>query len=149
MRHLEQLHQQAHDANIDVFYLNLGTNIKAVCGMRNGLRGIALNRALIESAAEEKVILAEEIMHFETGMLYKITENCNTQHEKIKFRKAEAKVKGATIEKLLPLADILKHINKGIVCKYEMAEELDVPTDFLCEAIDYYNRKKRERLNAM
>lgn len=141
MNLLEELYQKAHDADIDVFYLNLGCNTKAMCGTRDGLRGIALNRGNIESAAEERVVLAEEITHFETGLLYKVTTNCNTHQERVRFRKLEAKVKNATVKKILPAIDIIECACKGISSRYEMAEELSVTEEFLDYAIKYYKQK--------
>jgi len=141
MTALEKLHQEAYDKGIDVVYYHIGEAVKAMYYSRGDIKGIALDRGAIGSAAEERVVLAEEMVHEERKLLYELGEDCNLPVRIAERDRMEYKARKETIKKLLPVWKIKDCISRHITELWEMAEYLEVSEDFLKKAIEYYISK--------
>lgn len=58
---LEELQQEAHDEGIDLIYRHFCGDKKSMCYQIDDYKAIAINKSAIESSAEERVLLAEEL----------------------------------------------------------------------------------------
>ena len=139
MTTLELLYNEALENDISVF--DYPITKKAACLHNDGFKYIALNKSKIESSAEEKTLLAEELGHFATGSLYFVEATCNTPLAKLNREKCEAKAKRYAINKTISPKKIQEAINSGCVNEYEVAEFCEVPIDFLRDTFEYYKRK--------
>jgi len=99
---------------------------------------IAIDKNEIETSAEEKVLLAEEMAHLQLGATYHIEIEYNAPAHRMLRRKQEIRAKRQAIKRLLPIDTIKDYLNKSANCIYEMADELALPEDFLVYTIDYY-----------
>ena len=108
---------------------------KAVSGQLKGL--YADNTILIDSQlkdTEKCCVLAEELGHHYTtsGDILNLKDVMNRKKENLAHNWA--------IERLIPYEKIRSYENSNLDV-YEIAEELNVTTSFLTEAISYYKRK--------
>ena len=138
MNALEMLHNEAYEADIDVRYAYLGDNIKAVCMSVRGVKGIGLNRGMIETSEEERMTLIHELVHFELDLLYKLPEGDDSPEQKADRRHAEAKVRRRAIIKAMPICDIQRCVSKGMTELWEFADELGFMESDVAHAIQYY-----------
>lgn len=81
---------------------------------------------------DKKVILVEEFKHMMTS--YGVIVNQKSR-ENIK---QENLARGLTYKKLISLEDLFNCYEQGLNSEYEIAEELDVPQEFLHNAIQYF-----------
>ncbi len=84
---------------------------------------------------DKLTFLAEEIGHYHTA-----TENIS-ELDTIEKLKQEHQGRNWAIKKLVPFDDIIESIIKGSNTLYQVADDLDLPVDFLNEAIAYYHKK--------
>jgi len=116
--------------------------IKLPCGLKgfycNGI--IALNKS-IETNAERRCILAEELGHYYNtiGDILNMKINSN--------KKQEQRAREWAFEKLVPFNELVITYDNGYKNVYELAEYFDVTEDFMNEAILYYQRKYGRYLN--
>lgn len=89
--------------------------------------------------SQKLALLAEELGHH-----YTATQNITTL-DTLENRKQEAIGRQWAIEQLLPIEDIIESVIGGCYNLYEVSEHLNLPMDFISEALSYYNRKKGER----
>lgn len=126
----EELLQEAEDNNIEVIEFTFrGTNKGMYADST-----IAIRKD-IETTAERKCILAEELGHFHAN-----TGNI-TDLKPIQNRKQEGQARKWSYEKLVPLKSLIRASCSGCMNIYELAEYLDVTEDFLKDALKYYERK--------
>lgn len=92
---------------------------------------IGINPFMLESEADEKVKLAHELGHCETGAFYNryALYDIRAKHE----RKADK----WAIKKLIP-KDELKQAFKSCRNRFELSEYFGVTEDFMQKALDYY-----------
>ena len=83
---------------------------------------------------ELKCILYEEIGHYKTTFGNISHYNCNDDNQQ------EIRARRYGINKMLPYEKLIKYQNKNIE-DYIVAEELNVPTSYLKEAVKLYNLK--------
>lgn len=95
---------------------------------------IAIDTKKIETRAEEKVILAHEIGHCETGSFY----NIHSPHD---LRgKHEYTANKRSYQILIPHAELKAAVKKGLTEIWELAEYFDVPCEFMQRAAEYRQR---------
>lgn len=138
---LEKLYDKALESNISIYKFHVSKTKKAACLHNDGYKAIALDKPRIESAAEEKVLLAEELGHYETGSIYLIEATYNTPLARANRENGEAKARRYATKETLAPAEIQKAIDSGCYNDYEIAEYCDVPIDFLRDAFKYYRQK--------
>lgn len=88
----------------------------------------------IETEAEKKCILAEELGHH-------YTSSGNILDKSIISIKQEHTARRWASEKLLHIVDFIKAFELGLSGRHELAEYLDVTEEFLESAITYYKQK--------
>jgi Zn-dependent peptidase ImmA (M78 family) len=85
---------------------------------------------------DERVRLAHEIGHCETGSFY--SRYLPMQNR----QKLENKANKWAYEKLLPFAQLRAALHKGCRNAYELSEHFDLTEDFIKEAYKYYTETK-------
>jgi len=95
---------------------------------------IAIDTRKISTRAEEKVILAHEIGHCETGSFYNI-------HSPYDLRERhEYKANKRSFQMLIPHAELKAAVKKGLTEIWELAEYFDVPCDYMQKAAEYWRQ---------
>lgn len=94
---------------------------------------IGINPFMLQSDAEEKVKLAHELGHCETGAFYNRYALCDIRE------KHERRADKWAIKKLIP-EDELKNACKFCRSRFELAEYFGVTEDFMQKALDYYKQ---------
>ena len=122
---------------VDDFFI---TGQKGMCVKYNGRYRIALNEKLIDGDNDRRLVLAHELAHCETDMLYYIEDLRNPLHNQ-NVRKAEQAAKKKSYEYLVPVQE-LKTAVKKTKNIFELAEIFSVPDALLKAAVEYYRRKK-------
>lgn len=89
----------------------------------------------LETKAEEAVILAEELGHHLTagGVIL--------DQSRVLNRKQEMRGRAWSYNRLIGLYGIIRAYRHGCRNRYELAEFLDVPEQFVSEAVDFYREK--------
>lgn len=95
---------------------------------------IAIDTKRIKTRKEEKVILAHEIGHCETGSFYNVYSPCDIR------ARHEYRANKRAYQILVPHDDLIDAVNKGITETWDLAEYFDVPCDFMEKAIEYWQR---------
>jgi Zn-dependent peptidase ImmA (M78 family) len=95
---------------------------------------IAIDTKRIKTRKEEKVILAHEIGHCETGSFYNVYSPCDIR------AKHEYRANKRTYQILVPHDDLIDAVDKGITETWDLAEYFDVPCEFMVKAIEYWQR---------
>lgn len=121
---------------IDDFYIS---GQKGMCVKFNGNFRIVLNSKLIEGDFERRLVLAHELGHCETDMLYYIQDLQNPLYRQ-NIRKAERTATKKSFEYLIPIEE-LKHVLKRTKDIYEIVEFFNVPEELAKNAIAFYKRK--------
>lgn len=122
---------------IDNFFI---TGQKGMCVKYNGHYRIALNEKLLDGDLDRRLVLAHELGHCETDMLYYIQDLQNPLHNQ-NVRKAERVATKKSYEYLIPVEE-LKAAVKKTKDVFELAEIFGVPETLLKAAVEYYRRKK-------
>ncbi|MCL2362379.1 MAG: hypothetical protein FWC73_11280 [Defluviitaleaceae bacterium] len=135
---LEQLEELAHQNKIHIHDYHFSETKKAACMRHEDYKAIALDRSAIESAAEESVLLAEEVGHYETGSLYLIESTYNSPIARSNRNKFEAHARRWAFEKLLSPEEIEKGMRVNCGDVWLAAEYCQVTVDFLIQTIEHY-----------
>ena len=93
---------------------------------------IALDTARLETDAEEKVALAHELGHVETGSFYNLYSpyDIKAKHE----RRADKRA----IQLLVPREDLRRAVRSGISQPWDLADHFGVTEAFMRKAMEYY-----------
>lgn len=95
---------------------------------------IAIDTRKIKTRAEEKVVLAHEIGHCETGSFYNI-------HSPYDLRERhEYKANKRSYQILIPHAELKAAVKKGLTEIWELAEYFDVPCEYMQKAAEYWRQ---------
>jgi len=139
---LGNLYDMADSEGIDIINYSFSKTKKAVCMCTPVGRNIILDKAHIETKAEEKVILAEEISHYETNAFYTIRDNMNNHTARGNRLRQEAKAQHHSYLRVLPPDELQIYIRRmKSVNVYEVAEHFDVTVESVCRAMEYYETK--------
>ena len=95
---------------------------------------IAMDSRKMKTRAEEKVILAHEVGHCETGSFYNIYSPYDSKE------RHERKANVWSYRKLVPHEDLIAAVQKGITEIWELAEYFDVPCDYMQKAAEYWRQ---------
>lgn len=123
------VYAESHGIETDYFKTKYAPALSVLI---DGEMCIAINPAMIESTADEKVKLAHEIGHCETGSFY----NRRSPNEIIK--KCENRAVKWAIKKLIPKDELEKAVKNGIIEFWDLAEHFNVTEDFVRKAILFY-----------
>ena len=114
---------------------NLVTKEKPLRASKGRIKGnrIAIQKGLTE--AEKKCVMAEELGHY-----YTATGNILDQSS-ISNRKQELRGRIMAYDRLIGLIGIIQAYQRRCRNLSEMAEHLEVPEEFLNDALSYYRNK--------
>lgn len=127
---IDKLYKEAEDHNLEII-----ENIE----LPNKLKGLLINnKVLLDkklTKAERIAILAEEIEHkkLTVGNIIDIRDLSNMKQELL--------ARWRTYEKLLKFDMIINAIEYGVSNTYEFSEFVELPEDFIVEAINYYRQR--------
>lgn len=125
MKNLLELHSEAEQSGVSVTFCHL-----PACGSL-ALKGhIGLDTSL--SNMEERVHLAHEIGHCETGSFY-------NRYSPFDIRqKHEYRANKWAIKKLIPKDELEEAVRQGYTEVWELADHFGVTEDFMAQTIDFY-----------
>lgn len=127
---LKSLYDIAVQDNISVYSFDMA-ECESLSLLKSSDCFIAIDPFKLHSAADEKVKLAHELGHCETGAFY-------NEFSKYDIReKHEHRADKWAIKKLIPEDELIKAYKYCRDC-YELAEYFDVTEDFMQKALDYY-----------
>lgn len=138
---LEQLHQEAHDNDIEVFTHNFEFGKSSRCMQEGDFKAIIINSSVVDTNAKKRVALSHELAHFETKTLYYFNDDFNSSMDKLNRRKLESKANACAVNKILPHELIQKAIASGNKEDWEIAEYCEVTVEFLLKAMCSYQQK--------
>ncbi len=128
---LHSLYKIAEQDKIDIFSFDM-SECESFSLLSDDNCYIAIDPFKLKNSAEEKVKLAHELGHCETGSFY-------NRFSKLDVReKHERRANKWAIKKLVP-EDELKKACTVCRCRFELAEHFGVTEDFMQKAIDYYS----------
>lgn len=126
---LNTLYDIAEKENIKIYDYNID-NINGAFISYEGINAIAMNYKNIDTQAEEKCVLAEELGHYYYDATY--SPLCTDTYL---ISKQEYKAKKWAIKSLIPFTKITE---KHYEYLYELADELGVTEELLLFAYKYY-----------
>lgn len=129
---LNSLYSIAECANIEVYSYDL-KSCESLSLLQDGDCFIAINPFTLKSESEEKVKLAHELGHCETGSFYNAYSpfDIRSKHERTADKWA--------IEKLIPENE-LKEACKYCRNRWELSIHFGVTEDFMQKALDFYKQ---------
>ena len=130
---LNDLYKLAEEKGIHVTDFSLPEN-KAVTIELNNSCFVGVDPAVFGSLREERVVLAHEIGHIETGGLYK--KGCTETSR----RQKEAKAEKWAITCLIPYEELIKAGQNGFYDIPSLADYFDVTEEFMEKALNYYTK---------
>lgn len=134
MTDLQRLYDLAAEHGTQVFWFDLETAESLSMPLADGSCAIAMDPWRLHTLADEKVKLAHELGHCETGAFY-------NQHAARDLRqKHERRADKWAVKKLLPEEKLIKAYFQGYRDPWEMAEYFDVTEAFVRKAFDLYKR---------
>ena len=119
MKQLEELYDELEKYNIPVVEVDFH-NKKAGIASNGKDTVIAVDYKKIEDSKEEKMIIAEEKAHYETGALYLINADKTT------IDKMEYKANKRVYNELIPLKELKKLCEKGLSV-VELSDYFGIP----------------------
>ena len=138
MDKLKAIYEFAIESGIDVINQSFSLTKKAACLHLKPHMLVVLDKAGIETQAEECAVLAEEVGHYETGGLYIIESTLNSPVARNNRLKYEAQARYWAYRKYLPVIEIEEAVKREGPEEYEIATRCQVPVDFLRKAIEYH-----------
>lgn len=89
----------------------------------------------IETTAQERVHLAHELGHCETGSFYNLYSPLDIRE------KQEKRADFWAVRRLVPAEEFRFALSRGVVEIWELAEYFDVTEDFIRKAVEIYKAK--------
>ena len=134
IKSLSDVYNDVESNNIEILEYKIGNRKSIIAKIDNEVT-IALNKSLIETAAEEKSYLIHEFGHFNTASYYTF----NTKYE-LRCQK-EYRANRWAVHEYLPADELLAAVSKGFTETYQLAEYFDVTEDFIRTALNIYRRE--------
>lgn len=130
---LKELYKLAEEKNVRVMDFSLPEN-KSVCIEVDDGCFVGVDPAVFSSTREEKVVLAHELGHIQTGSFYAVGSDAASRS------KQEAKAEKWTINNLVPLEELKKAIKNGYHDVQSLAEHFEVTEQFMYNVILHYRK---------
>lgn len=131
---LVNLYRTAEQNNIEVYSYDLN-KCESLSVLVDGTCAVAINPFALKSESDEKVKLAHELGHCETGAFY----NCFSALD-IRSKHEYTANKWA-IKKLVPEDELKQAIKNGCENRWQLSEYFGVTEDFMQKALDYYRER--------
>lgn len=132
MADLLELYNLAEDHSIDVYWFDLGAAESLSLSMDDGSCAIAMDPWRMPTLADEKVKLAHELGHCETGSFY------NRYAARDIRQKYENRANKWAYKKLVPQDELAEACLQGYREPWELAEYFGVTEFFLRNALEFY-----------
>lgn len=131
MHKLFLLYDELRNANVSLFDFQIPNHPAATVEL-DGTYGVFIDTGQIRSIAEETYLVAHEAGHVMTGATHQIYSPLQlvAQHENRADRWA--------IRKLIPRNELTAALQSGFTEPWQLAEYFDLPEEFICKAVDYY-----------
>lgn len=126
------LYDLAEEHGIPVYWFDLYTAESLSVIQEDGNCAIALDPWRMPTLADEKVKLAHELGHCETGSFYNRWATCDVR------QKHERRANRWAYEKLVPKDELWEAMRRGCREPWELAEYFDVTEEFLRGALAHY-----------
>ncbi|XCH79016.1 MAG: ImmA/IrrE family metallo-endopeptidase [Candidatus Dehalobacter alkaniphilus] len=128
---LLELYNLAEESGIDVDYFPM----REIVSVSFPEGWIAMDVDKLSSSLEEKIHLAHELGHIQTGSFYNIYSplDCRAKHENRANKWA--------IKKLIPKDELDDAVRSGFLEVWELAEYFDVTYSFMEQAMRYYQQQ--------
>ena len=107
---------------------------ESFCLLHPGLSLIVINPFLLQSVSDERVKLAHEVGHFQTGAFYNMYSPLDIRE------RAEHKADKWAIKKLVPKNELIEAYKNGICDNSELAELFGITEEFLQKVLQYYSK---------
>ncbi len=132
----EKLYKLVDELNIKLDFFPLPLNKSMAVNLDNRCY-IALDPSAVITPSQERVCLAHELGHCDTGSFYNVYSpfDLRTKHELRADRWA--------IEKLIPLRELKAAIKQGCSDTASLAEHFSVTEDFIGKALKYYSENSK------
>ncbi len=139
MMDLLDLYAIAEGNDIPVYWFTLGSvESLSICNP-DGSCAIALDPWFLSTETEEKVKLAHELGHCETGSFYNPHATLDLR------RKHELRADRWAYKKLVPREELWTAYQRGYREPWEMAEYFNVPEPYMRDVLAYYQTVKEMR----
>ena len=132
MTELLDLYDLAEEHGTAVYWYTMETAESLSIPLADGSCAIAMNPWYLHTIADEKVKLAHELGHCETGAFY------NRFAARDIRQKHENRANKWAYKKLVPEHELIKAIRLGYREPWELAEYFGVTEDFIRDAWEYY-----------
>lgn len=132
MAELLELYDLAEDHGIGVYWFDLGAAESLSLSMDDGSCAIAMDPWRMPTLADEKVKLAHELGHCETGSFY------NRYAARDIRQKYENRANKWAYKKLVPQDELAEACLQGYREPWELAEYFGVTEFFLHNALEFY-----------
>ena len=137
MTDLLELYNLAEEHGTDICWFDLGAAESLSVLQSDGSCAIAMDPWRMSTLADEKVKLAHELGHCETGSFYNRWAACDIR------QKHERRANRWAYEKLVPEDELRKAMQCGYCEPWELAEYFDVTELFIVGAMDFYQQAAR------
>lgn len=132
-----ELYLIAEQSGTEIICFDLPQTVSVSVSTGNGSCYIGLDPFKIETTAQERVHLAHELGHCETGAFYSL-------HSAAQIRaRCENRADRWAIKKLVPAAELLRALEGGITELWSLAEHFNVTEDFMRKALNHYQKTEK------
>ncbi len=107
-------------------------NAESFCIFNPNISVIVINPLVLSSVSDERVKLAHEVGHFQTGAFYNMYSPLDIRE------RAEHKADKWAIKKLVPKNELIEAYKNGICDNSELAELFGITEEFLQKAVKFY-----------
>ena len=104
---------------------------------------IAVDRSKCKTAAQERTVLAHEAGHYMSGAFYRAYSPFEVKEQ------AEHRAFAASVEKYLPVNEILNCYKMGMTENWEIAEYFNLEEEFVEKAVHYWTDCKGIDFNCL
>lgn len=130
MNEYEILLDESYSNGIDVYEIPLESDSRGLCDDKT----VALNTNLLDTTAEKRCTLSEEIWHAD------VTVGNITDTKNINNLKQERFARKCSFKDLVPLDKIVQALINSCLDLKDICEYLHITEEYFCEAITYYKQ---------
>lgn len=130
----DELYIRAEEDNIAIIYSVPLPKTKSISTTVDGDMYIGIDQSIMNSSAEERVHLAHEIGHCETGAFYSLYSPIDNRQW------CENKANKRAYELLISQDELIQLIEAscGEISIWELAEHFNVTEEFMRKAVEFY-----------
>ncbi|MBQ3045617.1 MAG: ImmA/IrrE family metallo-endopeptidase [Clostridia bacterium] len=130
-----ELYNIASHSGTEILCCDLPHTVSVSAVSATGVCYIGMDPFRIETTAQERVHLAHELGHCETGSFYNVYSPLDVRE------KQERRADCWAVSRLVPAEEFMDALSCGMVEVWELAEHFDVTEDFIRKAVEIYKIK--------